>query len=169
MRILTEKKTIYTGVLMALILLLPLHSQERGEKLASVYKISASRNQIVIASPRASLLFKMGDLVYVPTENKDVILTVTFPMQTVAKCKAAGSHAKYISEISKGMPVYRYEPGNTLASLKEDFERLDEIRMYNGRILRGAIISRGKMYLVLTPTGKVKIPEEQIKNIRIIR
>lgn len=161
-------KMSFMGIFMILLSAISF-SQEKGKKLASVYSVAASRNQIVIASPKASLLFKMGDLVYVPTENKEVILTVTFPMQTVAKCSAAGSHAKYISAIQKGMPVYRYEPGNTLSSLKEDFERLDEIRMYNGRIIQGAIISRGKTYLVLTPAGKIKIPEEQIKNIRIIR
>lgn len=144
-------------------------SQEKGEQLATVYSVVLSSNQILIASPKAGLLFKMGDLIYVPTENKEVILTVTFPMQTTAKCSAAGTHCKYLSAIQKGMPVYRYKPGDSLSSLKKDFERLDEIRMYNGRIIQGAIISRGKTYMVLTPEGKIKIPEDQIKNIRIIR
>jgi len=139
------------------------------EKVAAVYSIKKTKNLIVIASPKAGLLFKMGDLVYVPTDEKNIILTVTFPMQTVAKCNIARSHQKYLPAIKRGMPVYRYEPGKTLQSLQKDFERVDEIRLYNGRILRGAVISRGVMYLILTPEGKVKIPEKQIKNIRIIR
>ncbi|HOO70479.1 MAG TPA: hypothetical protein PK926_01880 [Spirochaetota bacterium] len=161
------KKSFFTALL--LFFLNPVFSQDQDKQLGTVYQINRSNQEIVVASPRAGLLFKMGDLVYVPTDDKNVILTVTFPMQTVARCKIAKSHQKYGDEIKKGMPVFRYIPGDTLNSLQKDFERIDEIRLYNGRIIRGAIISRDGEFLILTPTGKIKINENQIKNIRIIR
>jgi|GEM_PF-1859172 len=144
-------------------------SQEDGAQLAVVYSTAPGKNEIVIASPRAGLLFKMGDLVYIPANGKNVILSVTFPMQTVARCQVAKSHQQYFRDLGKGMPVYRYVPGDTLNAIQKDLGRIDEIRLYNGRVIQGAIISRGDEYLVLTVSGTVKIPEKQIKNVRIIR
>lgn len=148
---------------------LPVQAQDADARLATVYTITPDENEIVIASPRAGLLFKMGDLVYVTGNGKNIILSVTFPMQTLAKCQVAKSHQKYFADIQKGMAVYRYVPGNTLNSIQKDLERIDEIRLYNGRIIQGAIIRRGEEYLILTVSGTIKIPESQIKNIKIIR
>jgi hypothetical protein len=41
-----------------------------------------------------------------------------------------------------------------------------EIRLYNGRVYRGVILSRGKSYVVSTPGGQVVIPSKQIRIIR---
>jgi hypothetical protein len=160
-----------TAIALCLAMLLARHNGagQSDEQLATIYEIKTSSREVVIASPRAGLLFKMGDLVYVPITGKHVVLTVTFPMQTVARCTIARSHEKYAAGLTKGMPVYRYIPGQTLQDIHKDFERLDEIRLYNGRIIQGAVISRGKEYLILTPAGKIKIKEEEIKNIRLIR
>jgi hypothetical protein len=148
---------------------LPVQAQDEDVRLATVYAITPEENEIVIASPKAGLLFKMGDLVYVAGNGKNIILSVTFPMQTLPKCQVAKSHQKYFADIQKGMAVYRYVPGNTLNSIQKDLERIDEIRLYNGRIIQGAIIRRGEEYLILTVSGTIKIPECQIKNIKIIR
>jgi hypothetical protein len=58
---------------------------------------------------------------------------------------------------------------NTLAEIREVFERIDEISLYNGRVIQGAIISRGAKYQVLTPTGATNINEADIKKVRVIK
>ncbi|HEY1407107.1 MAG TPA: FecR family protein [Spirochaetota bacterium] len=57
----------------------------------------------------------------------------------------------------------------TLTEIKEAFNRLDEITLYNKRVVTGIIISRGSEYEVVTPEGKISVAEKDIKNVRIIR
>ncbi len=57
----------------------------------------------------------------------------------------------------------------TEKEIKQVFQRIDEISLYNGRVVRGAIINRGRTYSVLTTNGTIKVPESQIKSVRVIR
>ena len=57
----------------------------------------------------------------------------------------------------------------TLADIKVVFRRIDEINLFNGRIVKGAISERGSKYTVITTDGVVKIPEQDIRTIRVIR
>ncbi len=43
---------------------------------------------------------------------------------------------------------------------------ISEIRLYNGKIYRGVILSRGKSYVINTSQGRITIPA---KNIRVIK
>jgi hypothetical protein len=43
---------------------------------------------------------------------------------------------------------------------------LSEIQLYNGRIYRGIILSRGNSYVIHTSKGRITIPAKQIKTIR---
>jgi len=58
---------------------------------------------------------------------------------------------------------------NSLEEIKEVFERIDEITLYNRRVVTGAIITRGNVYTVLTTNGTVEIQENEIKGIRVIK
>lgn len=44
-----------------------------------------------------------------------------------------------------------------------------EILLYNGKIYRGVILSRGCSYILQTPQGTVSIPSTQVRNIRKIQ
>jgi len=57
----------------------------------------------------------------------------------------------------------------TMEEIKEAFDRIDEISLYNGKVLRGAIIERGKQYSILTTGGTVRVPENQVRSVRVIR
>ena len=57
----------------------------------------------------------------------------------------------------------------SLAEIKEVFNRIDEITLYNQRVIKGAIISRGKEYKILTTTETVTVSEDQIKRVRVIK
>ena len=58
---------------------------------------------------------------------------------------------------------------NTLAEIREVFERIDEITLYNGRLIQGAIISRGEKYKVLTTKGALDVNENDIKKVKVMK
>lgn len=57
----------------------------------------------------------------------------------------------------------------TLAEIKEKYERIDEVLLYSGRIIRGVIIERGSYYKILTTSGYVNIPAKQVRNTKVLR
>jgi hypothetical protein len=57
----------------------------------------------------------------------------------------------------------------TLAEIKEAFNRVDEITLYNKKVITGYVLSRGDTWVIVTPDGKVNVAEKDVKNIRIIR
>ncbi len=57
----------------------------------------------------------------------------------------------------------------TIEEIREAFNRVDEITLYNGRVIQGAILSRGAEYKILTPDGTISVPEEDIKSSGIIK
>jgi hypothetical protein len=57
----------------------------------------------------------------------------------------------------------------SMEEIREAFSRIDEITLYNGRVIRGAVISRGAFFTIVTPGGTITVPEKQIKGSRILR
>lgn len=57
----------------------------------------------------------------------------------------------------------------TIEEIQRAFERVDEITLYSGRVIKGAIISRGDTLEVLTETGTHKVDQTDIQNIRVVR
>lgn len=57
----------------------------------------------------------------------------------------------------------------TLAEIKEKYERIDEVLLYSGKIIRGVILERGSYYKILTTSGYVNIPAKQIRNTKVLR
>ncbi|MBN2040109.1 MAG: FecR domain-containing protein [Spirochaetes bacterium] len=56
----------------------------------------------------------------------------------------------------------------TLDDIKRKYGKLEEVQLYNGRIYKGAIISRGKNFRIVTLKGAVRIPADKVKNVRIL-
>jgi hypothetical protein len=61
------------------------------------------------------------------------------------------------------------EKPKSLEQIKEVFERIDEISMYSGKVISGAIISRGEMYSVLTTDGVITVPENEVRAVKILK
>jgi len=57
----------------------------------------------------------------------------------------------------------------TIEDIKVVFKRIDEITLFNGKIIRGAITERGEMYSVITTDGVAKISEKEIQTVKVIR
>ncbi|MGL4369493.1 MAG: hypothetical protein ACRCUT_07465, partial [Spirochaetota bacterium] len=57
----------------------------------------------------------------------------------------------------------------SIEEIKDVYNRIDEITLYNRKVVKGAIISRGTTYQVLTVHGKVAIAEKEIKSVRVIK
>lgn len=51
----------------------------------------------------------------------------------------------------------------TLDQIKKKYDRIDTITLYTGKVIRGAIISRGRMFRIETPSGVVVIESKKIK------
>ena len=57
----------------------------------------------------------------------------------------------------------------TLKEIKEIYKRIDEVTLYNGKVYKGAIISRGKIYKMHTVYGIVSVPASKVKRTRVIK
>ena len=52
----------------------------------------------------------------------------------------------------------------TLKKISENYDRIDVIRLYSGKVYEGIIVSRGDRVLVIsTPEGRIEIPVNKIK------
>lgn len=59
--------------------------------------------------------------------------------------------------------------GITLEQIKERYGRIDEVVLYSGKVIKGAIISRDGDYRMVTQNGIVSIPQGSVKSSRIIK
>lgn len=57
-------------------------------------------------------------------------------------------------------------PALSLDDIREKYEWVDRITLYNGKVIEGAITSRGETCTVLTTGGVIRIPRNQIKTVR---
>ena len=77
-----------------------------GKEVGVIGNIDAGSKEITVNVKSGTSLI-MGDLLEIQAESGRIILDVTFPMQTVAKCKIKGKGNP--SDLKKGMAVYRYD------------------------------------------------------------
>ncbi|MBN1495362.1 MAG: FecR domain-containing protein [Spirochaetes bacterium] len=56
--------------------------------------------------------------------------------------------------------------GSTLEELAARYGHIHTVSLYNGKVIEGVILHRGKRYRILTPKGEISIPERQIRATR---
>jgi hypothetical protein len=57
----------------------------------------------------------------------------------------------------------------TLEEIQAKYKWVDQITLYNGKIIQGAIMSRGEMYEVLTVGGVIHIPRNQVRMVKPLK
>ncbi len=58
------------------------------------------------------------------------------------------------------------KPGTTLEQMKARYGHIHTVSLYNGKVIEGIILHRGKNYSILTPKGTISVPERQIRATR---
>lgn len=57
----------------------------------------------------------------------------------------------------------------TIEEIKEACERIDNVMLYSGKIIQGAIISRGDSYKILTTNGIVEVEKNKVRTVSIVK
>ncbi len=60
-------------------------------------------------------------------------------------------------------------PGLPSHKARNEYKWVDKITLYNGRVIMGAVISRGSVYEILTKHGIIHIPGNQIKMVNPVK
>jgi len=88
--------------------MVPVYAQS-DVRLGSIAKINPVTKEILISSPRAAEKFKLGDRIYVQSGTDRIVMRVTFPMMTVAKCVIDPSHRGKFAMLQTGQAVFGYK------------------------------------------------------------
>jgi len=91
-----------------ILLSLSLSAAITGRPVGKIDKVNASLNEVVISIPGAAEKYQMGDKLAVVIGGEEVVMTVIFPMMTVARAKVLSKYRGYTKRLKKGMPVYRF-------------------------------------------------------------
>jgi hypothetical protein len=91
-------------------------------------------------------------------------------LETISKIPVIrGIGTKKEAEINDLLkPILNKEamPEATLEQMKVKYGHIHTVTLYNGKVIEGVIINRGANYTILTPRGKIIVPERQIRATR---
>ncbi len=125
---------------------------EKGQS-AVIRGISTVKKPVKTGSREMQLLQKIGRLKY--RENLSAIET-----NELREAVMAVMSEKTEKEKRSGI--------TTLDDIRKKYGRLEEVRLYNGRVYTGAITSRGRFFTIITPGGVRRVRAKEVKNVRII-
>lgn len=74
-----------------------------GIEVGSITSINYNTHEAVVHQKK---VIDMGSSVYVIADNREIVMTVSFPMMSSFKCVVAPKQRKYSNSIKKGMTVY---------------------------------------------------------------
>lgn len=95
-------------------------------------------------------------------------------LKALVPCVIAGSLAYGGYRAVTALLEHGHERNSTAESLTLDdiraqYEWVDQIILYNGKIIQGAIISRGETFEILTTGGVVRVPRNQVKMVKPLK
>ncbi len=100
-----------------MVLLLTGISAAAGNKIGEIGSINPAGKEVIV-NVKPGTDIKIGDRLQVETENGKLELEVTFPMQTVAKCRIKGKGKP--ASLNKGMTVSRFSKDDVNTDVKPD-------------------------------------------------
>ena len=88
----------------------------------------------------------------------------------LAEFKAQTARIGGISATLEGaLAALREAKPKTIERIREVFSRIDEVSLYSGKVIQGAVISRGATYSILTTSGVVNVPESQVRTVKVVK
>ncbi|HNX22403.1 MAG TPA: hypothetical protein PKG60_00035 [Spirochaetota bacterium] len=75
----------------------------QGVVVGSISSVNYSKNEVVVHQKK---VVDLGTVVYVIIDNKEILMTVSFPMMSSFKCLVVPNQMQYIKSMKKGMTVY---------------------------------------------------------------
>ena len=104
------RTSFFTSILLAAAFCAATYAAE-GPRIGAVHSVNKARGEIVVAAPGSGGKIQAGDRLYVRIGGKTVMLTATFPMMSVVKCRLLPGYGKYLAEVRKDEPVFAYREG----------------------------------------------------------
>jgi hypothetical protein len=116
--------------------------------------VTASMKEIEISRADA-LTLKLVDNVELKEKPEDM------PREDLEKRRdeIIEKEKKLLKEIEVVKPL-------PIPEIRKKYGRVDVVTLYSGRVIRGAIISRGPVTKMITPDGPVSFPSSKIRNSR---
>jgi hypothetical protein len=97
-------------------------------------------------------------------------VTVTAAVET-SEAKVLAEIETYIvkqnEEIEKELDQLAKTSGISIDEIRLKYGKVDRVYLYNGRVIEGAILSRGATIKMITPTGLVTVKTETIKRSEV--
>ena len=122
-----------------------------------------------ISDTEKLVLKKIESVPVIPeAEKKDAATIETTVKEAIGQGKDKEDKAAGETQQEK-VKALMEKKTRSMSEIREVFSRIDEVTLYNGRVIQGAVISRGANYTILTPGGTVVVPEKQIKGSRILK
>ncbi|MCU0848771.1 MAG: hypothetical protein MUD12_12870 [Spirochaetes bacterium] len=81
----------------------PARDERPGVVVGRVLEVNRATNEITVRQNRDVM---MGSIVYVMLDDREIMMTVTFPMQSIFKCVLAPNYRNRAAEIKKDMTVF---------------------------------------------------------------
>lgn len=82
-----------------------------GPTIGTVYEVNRGSGEIVVQTIGTAGAIQMGVRLYTRIDGRAAVMKAIFPMQTIVKCRMEAQYRKYLGNIQKGMPVYKYATG----------------------------------------------------------
>ncbi|MBN2401786.1 MAG: hypothetical protein JXN64_05255 [Spirochaetes bacterium] len=79
----------------------------KGTLVGIVKAVDTAANEIIVGSGRIANMVSIGDTIYAETDGGRINMEVSFPMQTIARCRILEKDRKSITKIQKGDMVYK--------------------------------------------------------------
>lgn len=106
-----------------------------NDPVGKVRSVNPSAKEVVISSPKAAEQFLIGDrLVIKSGDGRDIVLTVSFPMMSVAKCTVSAGDKAALVSVRQGAPVFRW--GAKTSVVTKYFETWDAAYLSTSKKVR---------------------------------
>ncbi|MCP4137998.1 MAG: hypothetical protein GY754_43950 [bacterium] len=98
----------FSALLITLFIITIFSTPSEAASLGKIRKINRASGEIIVISSGAKRI-RMGQKLYLKVNNKIVVLRASYPMMTVVKCRLLPGYYKYLGQIKKNTPIYRYK------------------------------------------------------------